>query len=149
MSQENVESVRRANAAFNRRDPDAAVADYHPDVQWRDLQHAPDAPERLNGRDALLAYWAPREAASADRLQVACGGDQRAHREIDPQRRPPHRCRRLHLPAHEITSKRARTSALVSFGAGAACSRALKSSHAFSLRAGHAVRIASLIPPPK
>ena len=66
MSQENVESVRRANAAFNRRDPDAAVADYHPDVQWRDLQHAPDAPERLNGRDALLAYWAQWEDAFDD-----------------------------------------------------------------------------------
>ena len=41
MSQENVEILRRSNVAFNRRDRDAAFADYHPDVEWRDLMHAP------------------------------------------------------------------------------------------------------------
>jgi len=57
MSQENVEIVRRMNAAFNRRDRDALLAYYHPDVELRDLQHAPDAPERLIGIDAIRAYW--------------------------------------------------------------------------------------------
>jgi ketosteroid isomerase-like protein len=56
MSQENVEVVRRANAAFNRGDRDAAFAAYHPGIEWRDLQHAPDAPERLHGLDAVRAY---------------------------------------------------------------------------------------------
>ena len=56
MSQENVEIVRRTNAAFNRGDHKAVFAHYHPDVELRDLQHAPDAPERLRGIDALAAY---------------------------------------------------------------------------------------------
>jgi len=46
MSQENVEVVRRSNTAFNSGDRDGALADYHPDVEWSDLQHAPDTPER-------------------------------------------------------------------------------------------------------
>ena len=57
MSPENEEIVRRMNAAFNRRDRDALLAYYHPDVELRDLQHAPDAPERLIGIDAIRAYW--------------------------------------------------------------------------------------------
>ena len=57
MSQENVEIVRRMNAAFNRRDRDALSGYYHPDVELRDLQHASDAPERLIGIDAIRAYW--------------------------------------------------------------------------------------------
>jgi ketosteroid isomerase-like protein len=56
MSQENVETVRRVNAAFNRRDREAMFAMYHPDVEWCDLQHAPDAPERLQGVAAVRAY---------------------------------------------------------------------------------------------
>ncbi len=56
MAQENVEVVRRLNAAFNRGDRDAMFAYYHSDVEWRDLQHAPDAPERLRGIDAVSAY---------------------------------------------------------------------------------------------
>src|ERR1041384_6014472 len=45
------------NAAFNRRDRDALLTYYHADVEFRDLQHAPDAPERLFGVDAIRAYW--------------------------------------------------------------------------------------------
>ena len=56
MSQENVEIVRRLNAAFNRRDRETMFATYHPDVEWCDLQHAPDAPERLHGVSAVKAY---------------------------------------------------------------------------------------------
>jgi ketosteroid isomerase-like protein len=44
------------NAAFNRRDRDAAF-DLHPDVEWRDLQHAPDLPECIHGRSAVLVLW--------------------------------------------------------------------------------------------
>jgi ketosteroid isomerase-like protein len=56
VSRENVEIVRRLNAAFNRGERDAMFAYYHPDVEWRDLQHAPDAPERLRGINAVAAY---------------------------------------------------------------------------------------------
>jgi ketosteroid isomerase-like protein len=66
MSQENVEVVRRMNAAFNRRDGAAISAYYHPDVELRDLQHAPDAPERLIGIDAIRAYWAQWDDAFDD-----------------------------------------------------------------------------------
>jgi ketosteroid isomerase-like protein len=57
VSEENVEILRRANAAFNRRDRSAAFADFHPDVEWRDLQHAADALECIHGRSELLALW--------------------------------------------------------------------------------------------
>jgi ketosteroid isomerase-like protein len=56
MSRENVEILRRLNAAFNRRDREAMFAAYHPDVEWCDLEHAPDAPERLRGIAAVRAY---------------------------------------------------------------------------------------------
>jgi ketosteroid isomerase-like protein len=66
MSQENVETLRRSNAAFNRRDQDGAFAGYHHDIEWRQLQHAPDTPERLNGVSAVLANWDQWEAAFDD-----------------------------------------------------------------------------------
>jgi ketosteroid isomerase-like protein len=58
VSRENVERLRRSNAAFNLRDYDGVFADYRADVEWRDLQHAPDAPESLCGTSALRDYWA-------------------------------------------------------------------------------------------
>jgi ketosteroid isomerase-like protein len=57
VSQENVETLRRSNASFNRRDRDGVYADFDPDVEWRDLQHPPDSPERLHGIRPLLAVW--------------------------------------------------------------------------------------------
>ena len=60
MSQENVEVMRRANALFNAGEWDALLELYHPDVELRDLQHAPDVPEVLRGPDALnlvVATW--------------------------------------------------------------------------------------------
>jgi ketosteroid isomerase-like protein len=57
MSAKNVEMMRRSNAAFNRRDRNAASAFFHPDVEWRDLQHDLDTPECIHGRSALLALW--------------------------------------------------------------------------------------------
>jgi ketosteroid isomerase-like protein len=57
VSQENVEILRRSNATFKRRARDAALADFHPDVEWRDLLHAPDTPELIRGIPALRANW--------------------------------------------------------------------------------------------
>jgi len=66
MSQENVETMKRINAAFNRGDRDGALAHYHPDVEWRDLQHAPDAPESVRGIPALRAIWDQWDQAFGD-----------------------------------------------------------------------------------
>src|SRR4051812_11399362 len=57
MSQENVETIRRANGALKRGDRDTALADYHPDIEWNDLAHAPDTPETVHGLPALRAIW--------------------------------------------------------------------------------------------
>jgi ketosteroid isomerase-like protein len=56
MSQDNVEILRRANAAFNSGDREGMLAVLHPDVELRDLQHAPDAPEVMYGTEAVMAY---------------------------------------------------------------------------------------------
>jgi len=66
VSQENVEILRRVNAAFNRGDRDAMFAGYHHDMELRDLQHAPDAPERLVGIDRFRAHWDQWEDAFDD-----------------------------------------------------------------------------------
>jgi ketosteroid isomerase-like protein len=58
MSQENVEIIQRANAAFLRGDLDALERAYDPDIHWRDLQHAPDAPSDVRGIEAVKRIWA-------------------------------------------------------------------------------------------
>ena len=55
MSQENVEIVRRGNAAFNRGDYAGFAENLDPDVEFRDHAHAADAPETIKGAQALLA----------------------------------------------------------------------------------------------
>jgi len=66
MSQENVETIRRGNEALKRGDREGALADYHPDVEWIDLAHAPDAPERVRGLSALQTIWDQWEEAFDD-----------------------------------------------------------------------------------
>jgi len=66
MSQENVETIRRANEALKRGDRDSALADYHPDVEWIDLAHAPDSPERGRGLSAVHTIWDQWEEAFDD-----------------------------------------------------------------------------------
>jgi uncharacterized protein len=53
MSRENVDSIRLSNEAFNRGDVDDALARYHPDVEWHDLNHPPDVPARIRGTHAI------------------------------------------------------------------------------------------------
>ena len=58
MSRENVEICRRANAAWHNRDLAAFEAECAPDIQWRDLQHAPDLPAVVHGIEAVRRIWA-------------------------------------------------------------------------------------------
>jgi ketosteroid isomerase-like protein len=60
MSQENVEIVRRANTFGNAGDFDSFFELFDPDIEFRDLQHAPDLPEIIRGIDAfrlMAATW--------------------------------------------------------------------------------------------
>jgi ketosteroid isomerase-like protein len=61
-----VEIVRRSNAAFKRRDREAAFVDYHPNIEIRALGHPPDAPEHLSGIGAAMANLDQWEAAFDD-----------------------------------------------------------------------------------
>jgi ketosteroid isomerase-like protein len=54
MPQENVETVRGAADAFNRRDVDAWLAHFDPDIVWYALSDEPD-PGPFHGRDAVRA----------------------------------------------------------------------------------------------
>jgi ketosteroid isomerase-like protein len=54
MSEQNVEAMRRSNAAFNRGDLAGACTDFHPDVEYRGLQHPPDAPDKTRGIGPML-----------------------------------------------------------------------------------------------
>jgi ketosteroid isomerase-like protein len=69
MSKENVEILRRANAAFNCGDDAAFVEVNAPDAEIRDLANAPDQPHVLRGRDAIQArtlWTAPFDGFGAD-----------------------------------------------------------------------------------
>jgi ketosteroid isomerase-like protein len=60
VSQENVEVVRNFMASPNAGDWDAMFAWFAPDVQLRDLAHAPDVPEVLNWPEEIrrvMAGW--------------------------------------------------------------------------------------------
>ncbi len=57
MSQENVEIVRGAAVAFNRRDVDAWLAHFDPDIVWYAFHDEPD-PGPFRGRDAVRAMAA-------------------------------------------------------------------------------------------
>jgi ketosteroid isomerase-like protein len=53
VSEQNVETIRRLNAAFNAGDWEPIIAAFDHDVQFRDLLNAPDLPEVMGGIDAL------------------------------------------------------------------------------------------------
>jgi ketosteroid isomerase-like protein len=57
VSQANIELLRRANALGNDGEFEALFELYHPEVEWRDLAHAPDLPEIVRGRDAVLSVF--------------------------------------------------------------------------------------------
>jgi ketosteroid isomerase-like protein len=58
MSQENVEIVKRCNAALNRGDVNAALEAFAPNATVRDLQSGPDQPTVVEGTEAMREVWA-------------------------------------------------------------------------------------------
>lgn len=57
MSEENIAVARRAYAAFNRRDFDAALDALHPDVEWHQITQFPDRAV-YRGRDEMRdRFW--------------------------------------------------------------------------------------------
>ena len=72
MSQENVEIVRRGNDAFNRGNFERFAEGLHPDIEFRDLAHAADAPETLRGAQALLSLMSEwRESFDEFRAEIS------------------------------------------------------------------------------
>jgi ketosteroid isomerase-like protein len=57
MSQENVEIIKRANAALNAGDIDGALEDHAPDVRLRDLLNGPDQATVVEGVEAIRHVW--------------------------------------------------------------------------------------------
>ena len=57
MSQENVEIVRRGNAALNNGDADAFLEMLAPDAELQDLENPPDQSGVVKGRAAIHEAW--------------------------------------------------------------------------------------------
>jgi ketosteroid isomerase-like protein len=84
MSQENVETLRRANEAFNRGDMEGFLAFCGEEVEIEDLNNAPDLPPVAYGKEEarrVLAAWIDafddfsgdiKEYIDADERHVAC-----------------------------------------------------------------------------
>jgi ketosteroid isomerase-like protein len=53
MSEENVDAVRRGNAAFNDGDVEAFLMLFAPDAELQDLANAPDQSSAVKGRAAI------------------------------------------------------------------------------------------------
>jgi len=79
MSEQNVETVRLSNEAFNRRDIEGVMADFDPDVEWEDLSSPLDVPSRARGTRAIrevLARWNQSfEELTADVEEFIDAGD--------------------------------------------------------------------------
>ena len=79
MSQENVEIMRRANAAFNSGDATAWVEAWAPDAELRDLENAPDQAGVVKGPDSIrevAELWASAfDEFSADIEEYIDAGD--------------------------------------------------------------------------
>jgi ketosteroid isomerase-like protein len=57
MSHENVEVVKRASAALNAGDIEAALQDHAADATLRDLANGPDQASVVEGADAIRQAW--------------------------------------------------------------------------------------------
>jgi ketosteroid isomerase-like protein len=56
MSQENLEIVRQSLEAFNSKGVDGLASFWHPDIEWRAVEGAPDDVGEMHGREALRRY---------------------------------------------------------------------------------------------
>jgi ketosteroid isomerase-like protein len=56
MSQENVETIRQAFAAFDSEGFDGLAEFWHPDINWRAMEGAPDDVGVFTGHDAMRRY---------------------------------------------------------------------------------------------
>jgi ketosteroid isomerase-like protein len=63
MSQENVEIVRRGNAAFNAGNVDTFLEVLAPNAEFQDLASAPDQSPVVKGRAAIREVWTLWSAA--------------------------------------------------------------------------------------
>jgi len=66
MSQENVEIVIHGFSLYNSGDREAVLDLYDANIEWRDLDHAPDVPERFVGIEGLRELVATWDAAFDD-----------------------------------------------------------------------------------
>jgi len=66
VSQENVEILRRSNDALRRGDLEGVYAEFDAEIEWCDLLHSPDSPERVVGLDSLREVLHQRLAAFDD-----------------------------------------------------------------------------------
>jgi ketosteroid isomerase-like protein len=57
VSQENVEIIRRATEAFNSDGLDGLAEFWHPEIDWRAIEGAPDDIGVFSGRDAMRRYY--------------------------------------------------------------------------------------------
>jgi ketosteroid isomerase-like protein len=72
MSQENVDLVRSAYDAYNRRDPEAVLACFDPDIDW----HVPDSlawGDHVRGLQAIAQFFEGLKPYMGDDHEVAAG----------------------------------------------------------------------------
>jgi ketosteroid isomerase-like protein len=72
MSQENVDLVRSAYEAYNRRDPEAVMACFDPDIDW----HVPDSlvwGDHVRGLHAIATFFEGLKPYMGDDHEVVVG----------------------------------------------------------------------------
>ena len=63
MSQENVESLKRAIEAYNRRDIEPLLETSDPEIEWYPFTAQVEGDEAYHGHDGLRQWWANIDAA--------------------------------------------------------------------------------------
>jgi ketosteroid isomerase-like protein len=81
MSEENVERIRAAYAAYNRLDFATSVAFFHPEAEWHSYLGTLESSVH-RGHHAIVEMWSNLAESFGGRLQIEplemidCGGDQ-------------------------------------------------------------------------
>jgi ketosteroid isomerase-like protein len=71
MSQENLEIVRRAYAALNGGEIEAAVEFLHPEIEWRPYLGAVES-DIYRSREAVIGMWSQLEEGFGGTLRIKC-----------------------------------------------------------------------------